>query len=290
MELIEIYDSEASYSYALRAPDRRHPTLGRDADDVHPWFCIHLYSPELAADEDPGQNGVGFALIPQSQLETMAAWGGFGCDEVEAIVDTLLHLPRGLRGDPLAAADPGLRRLRRALDKLPDPHDPSLDRKRRRQAFLDGAAAAKDTLRQVVHATREERQAALDYRTAVISEWETKLAEVGEDLPAAYQLGRDETAPEHPLAPILNGGPLDGRRVSARIARDEYLSLRADTAAEREAADLRAPMTFAFQRSMPDAAALSRLVDDVQIELDAAKARGDAALEVARAQRRSPDS
>jgi hypothetical protein len=290
MELIEIYDAEASYSYSLRAPDRRHPKLGRDADDVHPWYCIHLFNPELAGNDDPGENGVGYALIPQAQLETMAAWGGFGCDEVEAIVDTLLHLPRGLQSDPLAATDPGMRRLRRALATLPDPHDPSLSRKRRRQAFLDQAAATKDIHRQVVHAPREARQGALDYRSAVISEWEAKLAEVGEELPPAYQLGRDEIAPEHPLAPILDGGPLDGRRVAARIARDEYLSLRAETAAEREAVDLRAPMTFAFQRSMPDVAALSQLVDDVRIELNAAKVRGDTALEAARTKRRTSAS
>jgi hypothetical protein len=291
VEQLQIYDSEASYSYHFRAPDRRHPRLRPDADDVHPWYAIHLFSPERAANNDPEDNGVGYALVPQARLEYMAARYGFAVDEVDVIVDTLLHLPPDGPPDPLALRDLGARRVARALDKLKDPSDPSLSRRQRRQAMIDHASVVKEHQRLVVAAPKEDRQFALDWRSAAIKEWETKLAAVGEELPAEYQLSRDEQAPDDPLHAILDGGPLDGRRIAARMARDAWLEMRADTAAEREAAALQAPMTFAFHRSMPDVEALSALVETVQAELDGrdqARERAASAIAAARTLRGDP--
>lgn len=291
VDLVQIYDSEASYSYHLRAPDRRYPSLRPDADDVHPWYAIHLYSPERAANEDPGENGAGYALIPHARLEYMAARFGFQPDEVDVILDTLLHLPAPGSADPLAGRDLTARKVSRALDRLPDPTDPSLGRKRQRQALIDHASVVKEHQRLVQSAPQADRQFVLDWRSGAIKDWETKLGALGEELPAEYQLGRDEIAPEHPLAAILDGGPLDGRRIAARMARDAWLEMRADTAAEREAAALHAPMTFAFHRSMPDVQALTGLAEAVQAELDSkdqAVERGSAALATARERRTAP--
>ena len=253
MESCQIYDCEASYSYSVRAPDRRLDQLPLDWDDVHPTWGIHFHWPDRPH-PDGGIGMDGGAAIPHSRLESMSARFGFDPGDLEGIVDTLLHLPRWSMDDPLAMRDPLIRKVSRQLAKLPDPADPDLEYERRRETLIRHAEAVKEHITLITPAPLEDRQGALDYRRAVVEEFTRESAATGHDVPPQFLLGLDEQAPEHPLAALLDGGPLDSRRVAARRTRDEWLTMQARRDADVAALSLMAPHTFGQSRALPSAA------------------------------------
>ncbi|MCC5580573.1 hypothetical protein IMZ11_33645 [Microtetraspora sp. AC03309] len=275
MELGQIWDCEASYSGALG-------NVQADLDDVHPAWGLHFHWPDLPHPE--GGTGVNNGMtIPHARLESMCATYGFDVDDLEGIVDTILHLPPFQLDDPLAleSPDPGVHKVVAALADMPDPRTPRMPYDERREIMLAHADAVRAHLMRYEHAPRADRQAALDFRSEVIDVYEEQCTAEERPLPARFRLGRNIQAPAHPLAPLLEGGPLDARRVAARRARDEFLIDSAEKAADKAALALRRPLVFGFSRDVP------KLVPAGAELTSASLGRGAAALVAARQRRNS---
>ncbi|MCC5574465.1 hypothetical protein IMZ11_02265 [Microtetraspora sp. AC03309] len=242
MDIGQIWHCEASYS-GDAIQDRA------DLDDVHPAWGIHMHWPDM----DEGRGASLGATIYHARLESMCARYGFDVNDLEGIVDTILHLPPFDAHDPLLDEhpNPGVHRVRQAIVEMPDPQDPRMPYSERRDVLIAHADAVRQHMLSIDHAPREDRQAALDFRSACIDVLEEQCNADGIPLPARFRLNRELRAPRNPLAPLIDGGPLDGRRVMARRARDEYLAAAADRASDPAVVALQRPQTFGFSLDVP---------------------------------------
>ncbi|GII87045.1 hypothetical protein Ssi03_50350 [Sphaerisporangium siamense] len=232
-ELVEIYDSEASYQG--RPPDLTSPRLDPDAS-VEPTWGVHLW--------DPGRGGRRMAIIPHVRLETTVVQRGHDPEDLEGIVATILHLPYlPDPGDPLSYDDPAQMALLNAVADVPDALMPGMPQAEKLEATLALVAAVREHRITVDPASRQDRQGALDWRRAVI------LA-AGDRLPAEYRLGLEDQAPEHPLDAILAGVRLDPARIAARRQREAWAAARRERVASRAVA-LMGPRNFGFGRIVP---------------------------------------
>lgn len=221
-----IYHSEASYSHQVGPTGQARA----DADDVHPFWGIHLHYPERKTGDDPGNH---LAMIPHARLESMCARFGFDPDDMATIVDTLLHLRVPSPNDPLSWAQPGAAKVMTSVAGLPDPADPRLPYPERRDVLLAHAAAVRTHMHLLEAAPLADREGAVAARVFAT---------------AADQPGTGFAMPEVPADPLaaLVSARLDPSRVAARRARDEWLLARADSAAERAAVALKGPNVFGF--------------------------------------------
>lgn len=233
-ELVEIYDSEASYHYAVRPPDLTSGQMDPDGS-VEPMWGVHLWHPE---------RGRRMAIIPHARLETTVVELGHDADDLEGIVHTILHwgyLPDP--ADPLAYDDPAQLAVLQATADVPPivPGMPDGERLEVAQALV-GAVRRHRTM--VDPASLSDRQGALDWRRAVI-------LGAGDQVPEEYRVGLDDTASEHPLASILDGVRLDHARIAARRARNAWVQARRERAVSRRTATM-GPRMFGFGRTVPE--------------------------------------
>jgi len=255
VETALIYDTGASFTHHLKAPDRTHPALAPPTDDVNPMWGIYLHHVSTGLD--------GSHTIAHSTLEWMCSWNGFDPDELPAIVDTAIHaahIPDA--DDALAWLDPAKLRLMTAIHQdLPDPMDPRMPYGERREVMLARTAAIKENALRVEAAPWEDRAGALYARAVAVRETEAALAEHGYELPAQFMLGLDDEAPEDPLEPILSSR-LDPARVASRRLRDEWIQDRQDASVQRALVAMRSPMTYGVVLKMPPSA--SALLDGLK--------------------------
>ncbi|ETK36113.1 hypothetical protein [Microbispora sp. ATCC PTA-5024] len=247
-----IYETQASFTHPTVAPDRTHPLLRPLADDVHPVWGIVCHYPDWRADETNPSNGDHWEIRPHVLLEEFCSRFGFDVDEVPTIVDTILHYKLPDRSDVLAWQNPTTAAALKAAEDIPDPTDVRLPYVERREAMLARAAVVKAHLVQVTPAPREDRQAALDYRRALVEQAAEQWAAAGGELPPQFLLGLDDVAPEDPLE-LITSHRLDGNRVRARRARDEWELAAGDRAVHPAVAAAGAPMTFGMDRLVPPA-------------------------------------
>ncbi|MFC6080903.1 hypothetical protein [Sphaerisporangium aureirubrum] len=232
-ELVEIYDSEASYAYTQRAADMTSRAMAPDAA-VEPRWGVHLWD---------SRRGRRMAIIPHARLESTVVAHGYDPDDLLGIMNAVLHLPfMPAPGDPLAWEDPVAAAVLTAAAEIPDPLTPGMPDQEKHAATEARIAVVREHRATIDPATREDRQGALDWRRAVI------LARG--DVPEEYQQGFDDQAPEHALNAILNGARLDPARIAARRAQARWIQERREHAASRRAA-LMGPDMFGFARAMP---------------------------------------
>ncbi|GHE47207.1 hypothetical protein GCM10017673_56300 [Streptosporangium violaceochromogenes] len=251
----QIYDSQASFTYRATPADLPHPQLRPARDDVHPIWGVALHFPAWRADPATPSNGDHWEIIPHALLEEYASRFGFDPDELDTIVDVVLHQHAKIpdASDALAWQQPAAAAVLKAVGDLPDHLDPRMPYGERREVVLARAAAAKEHLVVMSPAPLQDRQGALDWRAAVITQAAAEAEESGVALAPQYELDVHAVAPEHPLEPIL-AARLDPARVAARRARDEYLAASADRSVDRARLALTGPRTFGFNRAVPSTA------------------------------------
>lgn len=231
-ELVEIYDSEASFHYTERAADMTATAMDPEAS-VEPRWGVHLWDPAC---------GRRMAIIPHARLETMVVQYGYDPEDLESIVSGVLHLAYMPNpADPLSWADPRRAAVLKALADVPDPLTPGMPDHEKREATEARVAAVRKHRAAVDPASVEDRQGALDYRKAII--------QARGDVPEEERLGLDDTAPEHPLDAILAGARLDPARIAARRAQAAWMQARREQATSRRAS-LMGPNMFGFSRAI----------------------------------------
>ncbi len=234
--VVEIYDSEASYSYTLRPPDLTGPQMDPDGS-TEPMWGVHLW--------DPARGGRRMGIIPHARLENTVVQHGHDPEDLEGIVSTILHwgyLPDP--ADPLAHDDPAQAAVLHAIADIPDPLTPGMPDGERLKATRDLVRAIRKHRATVDPASRDDRQGALDWRRSVI-------LQAGDRVPPEHRTGLDDVAPEHPLHAILTGARLDPARIAARRARNAWIQARRERATDRRTA-LKGPRLFGFGRVVPD--------------------------------------
>lgn len=220
----QIYEAQASYTSRYRAPDRVHPDLLRLQEDAHPVWGIIMHFPQVRENPEDPRNGDHWEIIPHVLLEWYAADLGFDHEEVDVIVDAVIH--QGKIPDPwdaLAWQQPAQAAVMAAVKDFPDHLDPRMPYPERREVVLARTQAAKSHLLTVEAAPVEDRQGALDWRKAIVEHAVEEVLAQGGQLDERYLLGIDDVAPADPLE-VLTSAPLDPRRVQAMRARDEWLA------------------------------------------------------------------
>ncbi|MBP2704390.1 hypothetical protein JOL79_11255 [Microbispora sp. RL4-1S] len=137
-----------------------------------------------------GRTGVG--EVPHSLFEWQAAAHGLDPDDMDTILDSVLHL-RFIPSphDALAWTNPAMAKVLEQTDGLPDVLTPGVSDATRREAHLARIGAVKQHLVRVEAAPRADRQAALQF------------------------IGSRRVAPAHPLGPMRQIR-LDPHRVQSR--------------------------------------------------------------------------
>ncbi|MCW2765938.1 MAG: hypothetical protein JWO11_1897 [Nocardioides sp.] len=232
-ELVEIYDSEASYHYTVRPADMTTPQLAPDGS-IEPRWGVHLWDPV---------RGRRMAIVAHARLETMVIQYGYDPDDLEGIVSGMLHLAyMPSADDPLSWADPTRAAVLQAMADVPDPRTPGMPDPDKREAMQARIAAVRAHHAAVDPASKEDRQGALDWRKALIV--------ARGDVPEEDRLGVDDQATDHPLDAILQGARLDPARIAARRAQDAWMQARREHAASRRVA-LMGPGMYGFARATP---------------------------------------
>ncbi|MEU8195221.1 hypothetical protein AB0C10_15720 [Microbispora amethystogenes] len=181
MDVWTVWDCELGYS--------RTSVAGGDAGDParpdggEPKWGI--YEVDAA-----GRRGAG--EVPHSWFEWHAAENGLDPEDMDTLLDVMLHLrfvPSPL--DALAWEDPVTSKILEEIDGLPDCFTPGVSDATRREAHLTRIAAVKQHAVRVEPAARKDRQAALVY------------------------VGSRRIAPADPLGPMRQIR-LDPHRVQAR--------------------------------------------------------------------------
>lgn len=252
MDVGQIYDSQASYTYRATPADLTHPQLRPALDDVHPMWGVAVHFPAWRADPATPSTGDHWEIIPHALLEEYASRFGFDVDELDTIVDVVLHQHAKIpdSSDALAWQQPAAAAALRAVADLPDHLDPRMPYGERREVVLARAEAAREHLVRMDPAPVEDRQGALDWRAAVIEQAARDAEKAGVLLAPQFSVDVNVVAAADPLEPIL-AARLDPARVAARRARDEYLAASADRSVDRARLALMGPRVFGFNRAVP---------------------------------------
>lgn len=233
-ELVEIYDSEASFSYNLRPPDMTSPVMAFEGA-TEPVWGVHEWSE---------RRGRRMHMIPHALLEDTVLAHGHDPEDLEGIVSTIMHMSYvPSPDDALVYDDPGAVAVLEATADVPDPRAFGMPDGERLEATLALVAAVRKHRATVDPASRKDRQGALDFRRAVI-------LEAGDAVPEEFRQDLDIVAPEHPLDAILSGVRLDPARIAARRARNDWIQARRERAVSRRTAMI-GPRTFGFGRIIP---------------------------------------
>lgn len=243
MQQFEIYDSEGSFHYQMRAPDRRDPQPPVDGG-IDPSWTIHLWHPDL------GQRG--FHTIPHSRLEATVVQHGIDIEDVRTLVGTILHwqhLPDP--ADPLAWDKEDTAKALEAIEDIPDPTwHPDMPAAEKAACSAARVQAVREHAVALDPASLEDRAGALAARAYAV-EAERQFAEMrGQWFNQAYLLGIDDEAPEHPLDPIANSCRLDPARVEAFRGCEQWMAGMRERPHSRETA-MKGPGLVASRRRVP---------------------------------------
>lgn len=178
-----VWDCELAYSHTSLTGDSQVGGQVSDPSGAEPRWGIYEVDPW-------GSTGTG--EVPHSRLEWTAAAHGVDPEDIDTLIDIILHtrfLPDP--DDALAWGHPTTAAILEEIADLPDAYTPGVSDATRREAHLTRIAAVKTHLARVEAAPQTDRQAALVY------------------------IGSKRIAPADPLAP-MRSIRLDGHRVQAR--------------------------------------------------------------------------
>lgn len=251
MDVGQIYDSQASYTFRQTPADLTDRRLRPSLEDVHPLWGVKVHFPAWRTAPGPS-DGDHWEIWPHALMEDYCARFGFDVDELDTVIDVILHQHAKIPdlSDALAWQQPAAAAVLRAVADLPDHLDPRMPYPERREVVLARAEAAKEHLVQMDPAPIEDRQGALDWRAAVIKQAAEEADRSGVPLAPQFTVDVDVQAAENPLEPIL-AARLDPARVAARRARDEYLAASADRSVDRARLALAGPRVFGSNRAVP---------------------------------------
>ncbi|MFF4417107.1 hypothetical protein ACFYY8_31690 [Streptosporangium sp. NPDC001559] len=252
MDVGQIYDSQASFTFRQTPADLTNQRLRPALDDVHPLWGVVVHFPAWLADPATPSNGDHWEIFPHVLLEEYCSRFGFDVDELPTIVDAVLHQHAKIPdpSDALAWQQPAAAAVMRAVADFPDHLDPRMPYAERREAVLARAAAAKKHLIVMEAAPQEDRQGALDWRAACIAQAAEEAEQSSVPLAPQFTVDVNVHAPENPLEPIL-AARLDPARVAARRARDEYLAASTGQYVDRARLALTGPRVFGSNRMVP---------------------------------------
>jgi hypothetical protein len=158
--------------------------------------------------------------FPHSTFEWRAAEYGFDVDDVDGMLDVILHEPfLPDPDDPLARMDPVLSKILDDTHGMPGVWTPGVPAAERRAAHLERVAAVKKHHVQLRDAPLKDRAGALEF------------------------VGSARVAPTHPLEPIKSQTRLDPVRVQGRRLAVDWLRANTDRLAA-PARETKPPSTF----------------------------------------------
>ncbi|MER7213227.1 hypothetical protein ABT340_39705 [Streptosporangium sp. NPDC000239] len=197
MDLYEIYDSSGAYSYQPRPGDRaaRAP-LG----SVEPQWSVFLYRPDVAQ--------CGGLTIPHARLEATVVQNGVDAEDVQTIVETILHwhlMPSP--DDPLAWEHGGATAFLEASADIPDPtRHLTMPSEEKAACTAARVAAVRQHLAAMDPAAYDDRAGAMAARAFDL------VAAAAPQTQVAYY----DRAPEpHPLDPVIGAVRLDPARIDS---------------------------------------------------------------------------
>ncbi len=183
-ELWELWDTEMGYSHTslLHEETQDQP----DHDGAEPLWGVYQVRPDRSTH---------LHIFPHTTFEWRAAEYGVDPDDVDTLIDIVLHEPFiPSMHDPLVWENEAVARVVRETRNLPTCWTPGVSDETRLQAHLERIASVKRHRVQMVAAPQVERQAALKF------------------------VGSDRVAEKDPLSPIramrLDPVRVQGRRMA----------------------------------------------------------------------------
>ncbi|MEU7911303.1 hypothetical protein [Microbispora bryophytorum] len=145
------------------------------------------------------QQNTGIHIFPHSMFEWRSAAYAIDPDDIESLLQAVLHEPfMPNTNDPLTAHDPLAMQYARDTHSWPDTWTPGVPDEDRRQAYMERIRWVRERIGTVEPAAQEDRQGALEY------------------------VGSSRIAPADPLDPIREQTRLDPIRVAAKRSYMDY--------------------------------------------------------------------
>lgn len=154
-QTVLVWDAELGYSTAAieSRPDGGPIAFTTPDTGANPMWGVWMTNPS---------GGVGIAVIPHARLEWCSAAYGMDPDDLDTLMDVILHEP--CIPDPgQATADPASLAILQATVGLPTWSTPGVPDAERRAAYLERVRLVKDYRVRVEPAPQAERQGALTF-------------------------------------------------------------------------------------------------------------------------------
>ena len=191
--VVQVWDAELGYSHASlqsRPPGGPAQVDPRRMGGADPLWGIWAVN---------SGGGTGVIIFPHSTLEWRSAEYGIDPEDLDTILDVILHVGAAPDpDDPLVYQDSARLRVLQETSDLPDVWTPGVPDRERLASVKERVRLVKTHILRVEAAPRADRQAALDY------------------------VGSPRIAPADPLAPITDVARLDPIRVASKRAYLEW--------------------------------------------------------------------